>query len=46
MTAYGKKVAITGRSDGATGAQFADYVMQVLQDPNLMSRFQSYWAKL
>ena len=43
---YEKKVAITGRSDGATGAQFADYVMQVLQDPNLLSRFQSYWAKL
>ena len=43
---YEKKVAITGRSDGATGAQFADYVMQVLQDPNLLSRFQGYWAKL
>ncbi len=40
-----KKVVLTGRSDGATGAQFADYVLQTLQDPNLESRTRSY-AKL
>jgi isocitrate dehydrogenase (NAD+) len=40
-----RKVVLTGRSDGATGAQFADYVMQTLQDPNLESRAGSY-AKL
>jgi len=28
-----RKVVVTGRSDGATGAQFADYVMETLQDP-------------
>jgi len=33
-----RKVVLTGRSDGATGAQFADYVMQTLQDPSLESR--------
>jgi len=33
-----RKVVVTGRSDGATGAQFADYVMETLQDPDLMSR--------
>jgi len=33
-----KKVAITGRSDGATGAQFADYVMQTLRNPALEGR--------
>ncbi len=33
-----RKVILTGRSDGATGAQFADYVMQTLQDPSLESR--------
>jgi isocitrate dehydrogenase (NAD+) len=40
-----RKVVLTGRADGATGAQFADYVMQTLQDPNLESRARSY-AKL
>jgi isocitrate dehydrogenase (NAD+) len=33
-----RKVVLTGRSDGATGAQYADYVLQTLQDPNLESR--------
>jgi isocitrate dehydrogenase (NAD+) len=42
---FEKKVVLTGRADGATGAQFADYVMQTLQDPNLESRARSY-AKL
>jgi len=37
-----KKVVLTGRADGATGTQFADYVMQTLQDPNLESRAKSY----
>ncbi|MBN1236447.1 MAG: isocitrate/isopropylmalate dehydrogenase family protein [Methanotrichaceae archaeon] len=37
-----KKVVLTGRSDGATGAQFADYVMQTLQDPELESRAKGY----
>jgi isocitrate dehydrogenase (NAD+) len=39
---FEKKVALTGRSDGATGAQFADYVMQTLRDPELESRFEGY----
>jgi isocitrate dehydrogenase (NAD+) len=37
-----RRVVLTGRADGATGAQFADYVMQTLQDPNLESRAKSY----
>ena len=37
-----RKVVLTGRADGATGAQFADYVMETLQDPNLESRAKSY----
>ena len=37
-----RKVVLTGRSDGATGAQFADYVMNTLQDPNLSSRVKGY----
>jgi isocitrate dehydrogenase (NAD+) len=39
---FEKKVVLTGRSDGATGAQFADYVMETLQDPELESRVKSY----
>lgn len=42
---FEKKVVLTGRSDGATGAQFADYVLETLKDPNLVSRAKSY-AKL
>ncbi len=39
---YEKKVSITGRSDGATGAEFADYVMKIIQDPELESKWKSY----
>jgi isocitrate dehydrogenase (NAD+) len=39
---YEKKMVITGRSDGATGAEFADYVMKTIQDPKLESKWQSY----
>ena len=39
---YEKKMVITGRSDGATGAEFADYVMKTIQDPELESKWQSY----
>jgi isocitrate dehydrogenase (NAD+) len=39
---YEKKVATTGRVDGATGAEVADYVMKTIQDPALESKWQSY----
>jgi isocitrate dehydrogenase (NAD+) len=39
---FEKKVALTGRSDGATGAQYADYVMETLKDPHLESRWKSF----
>jgi isocitrate dehydrogenase (NAD+) len=39
---FEKKVALTGRSDGATGAQFADYVMETLKDAHLESRWKSF----
>lgn len=35
---YEKKVVITGRSDGATGREFCDYLMSTLQDPNLAEK--------
>ena len=37
-----KKVVLTGRSDGATGGEFADYVMETLQDPDLEARWKGY----
>jgi len=39
---YEKKLGITGRSDGVTGAEFTDYVMKTIQDPKLESKWQSY----
>lgn len=39
---FEKKVGITGRPDGATGAKFADYVMETLKSPDLMSRWEGY----
>ncbi len=39
---FEKKVVITGRAGGATGAQFADYVMETLKDPGLESRWRSF----
>lgn len=39
---FEKKVVLTGRADGATGAQYADYVMETVRDPNLESRWKSY----
>jgi len=37
-----KKVVLTGRSDGATGAELADYVMETLQDPDLKAKWKGY----
>jgi isocitrate dehydrogenase (NAD+) len=37
-----KKLKITGRDDGSSGEEFAKYIMDTLQDPNLESKWQSY----
>jgi isocitrate dehydrogenase (NAD+) len=39
---FEKKLKMTGRSDGATGADFAEYVVQTLQSPDLEKKWQSY----
>ncbi len=39
---YEKKHVCTGRSDGATGAEFADYVMDTIQREDLQEAWQSY----
>ncbi|MBN1324071.1 MAG: isocitrate/isopropylmalate dehydrogenase family protein [Methanotrichaceae archaeon] len=35
-----KRIALTGRSDGATGSEYADYVMETLKDPSLEQRWK------
>jgi len=39
---FEKRVVLTGRATGATGAQFADYVMETIKDPDLESRWKSF----
>ncbi|UCE13686.1 MAG: isocitrate/isopropylmalate dehydrogenase family protein [Candidatus Heimdallarchaeota archaeon] len=39
---YEKKVVLTGRDTGATGEEYAKYMMETLQDPNLEEKWQSY----
>ncbi len=37
-----KKLVVTGRQTGAKGSQFADYIMETLQDPGLEAKWQGY----
>jgi isocitrate dehydrogenase (NAD+) len=37
-----KKITITSRDDGATAAEFANYVMEMVQDGDLEKKWQSY----
>jgi isocitrate dehydrogenase (NAD+) len=39
---YEKKLVMTGRDTGATGADYANYVMETLQDPKLEERWQQF----
>ncbi len=39
---YERKLKVTGRPDGATGAEFAEYIIETLQSPDLDSKWQSY----
>lgn len=39
---YEKKIVHTGQSNGATGDEFASYLLETLEDPNLEKRWQSY----
>jgi len=39
---YEKKMIPTGRSNGATGEEFASYILETLRDPNLEKKWQSY----
>ena len=37
-----KNIVLTGRDDGATGEEYAKYIMDTLVDPNLEKRFKEY----
>jgi isocitrate dehydrogenase (NAD+) len=39
---YEKKIVMTGRSNGATSAQFGEYLMQTVEDPNLEGKWEGY----
>ena len=41
-TQFEKKLVMTGRDTGATGNQFADYVMETMQRPDLEAVWQKY----
>ena len=37
-----KKIVLTGRDNGATGEEYAKYIMDTLVDPNLEKRFKEF----
>jgi isocitrate dehydrogenase (NAD+) len=39
---YEKKIVMTGRSNGATSAQFGDYLMQTVEDAHLDAKWEGY----
>jgi hypothetical protein len=39
---YEKKIVLTGRDTGATGEEYAKYIMETLQDPNLEEKWKGY----
>lgn len=39
---YEKKVKLTGKSDGATGEEYAEYIMDTVQSPDLEEKWKSY----
>jgi isocitrate dehydrogenase (NAD+) len=41
---YEKKLVITGRQTGATGAAFTDYLMDTLRDPKLEEKWKGFVA--
>jgi isocitrate dehydrogenase (NAD+) len=39
---YERKLKMTGRDTGATGEEYAKYIMETIQDPNLEEKWKSY----
>jgi len=42
---YERKLKMTGRDTGATGEEYAQYIMETIQDPNLEEKWNSYQKK-
>jgi len=43
---YEKKLVITGRDTGCTGAEYGNYLMETLQNPGLKDKWESYTKQL
>jgi isocitrate dehydrogenase (NAD+) len=43
---FEKRLVVTGRSTGATGAEFTDYLLETLRETDLEQRWQDYQARL
>ena len=41
---YERKMIMTGRDTGVTSAEFGEYIMQTVEDPNVESRWDEYVA--
>lgn len=39
---YEKRLMVTGRSTGATGAEFTEYLMETVQTPNLKEKWEGF----
>jgi isocitrate dehydrogenase (NAD+) len=39
---YERKIVMTGRSNGATSAQFGEYLMQTVENPGLEAKWEAY----
>jgi len=42
---YEKKLVMTGRSTGATGREYCDYILETIADPKLEEKWNSYQNK-
>ncbi|MEO6197376.1 MAG: isocitrate/isopropylmalate family dehydrogenase [Dehalococcoidia bacterium] len=43
---FEKRLVMTGRSDGATNSDFADYILELVQAPDLEQRWNEYQKQL
>jgi isocitrate dehydrogenase (NAD+) len=42
---FERKVVVTGRSSGAKGFEFADYILETLEDPRLEKKWRGYQTR-
>lgn len=42
---YERKLQLTGRDTGCTGAEYAEYLMETMQDPGLKSKWEEYVSR-